>query len=280
LLDTVTEVPLKVATYFARAFAYLLRFSVACENFGLMSAGRLFVYCRAKPVPAGVSLPVRRLGRAVVFRGRTDKGVMSHLFTPNYRIRDSAANPFRLIVDAGANIGIETLRFRRFHPGARIVAIEPDPGNFAVLQRNAGDDGKIELLHSGLWSHQCRLHIVPGGSAEGFRVEEASGGPQPGDVDAVSIPSIMESLGVEEIDIFKLDIEGAEYQVFAAADVESWIGRVKVLIFECPDSDRPGTTQEIFKKLAGRDFVCHIHGECFVLIRKDTGWKLESNTYL
>jgi FkbM family methyltransferase len=271
---------MKVATYFARTFAYLQRFSVAWGNFGLASAIRLFAYCRAEPFPAGVSLPVRRLGREVVFRGKTDKGVMSHFFTPNYRIRDSAGNPVRVIVDAGANIGIETLRFRHFHPHARIVAIEPDSGNFSILQRNTRADGKIELLHGGLWSHKCRLHIIPGESAEGFRAEEASGEPQPGDVEAVSIPSIMESFGLDEIDILKLDIEGAEYQVFTAADVESWIRRVKVLIFECPDADRPGTTQAIFQKLAGLDFVCHIHGECLVLIRTGTGWKLESNTYL
>ena len=271
---------MKVATYFARAFAYLQRFSVACENFGLVSAVRLFVYCRAKPMPGGISLPVRRLGREVVFRGSTDKGVMSHFFTPNYRIRDSPASPVRVIVDAGANIGIETLRFRHFHPKAMIVAIEPDSGNFAILSRNTDSDDKIALLNSGLWSHKCRLHIISGASAEGFSAEEVKGDPQPGDVDAVSIPSIMESFGLNEIDILKLDIEGAEYQVFAATEVESWIRRVKVLIFECPDADRPGTTQTIFEKLAGLDFVCHIHGECFVLIRKDTGWRLESNTYL
>jgi FkbM family methyltransferase len=270
---------MKVAAYFARAFAYLQRFSVACENFGLVNAVRLFGYCRTKTV-TGVSLPVRRLGREVVFRGDTDKGVMSHFFTPNYRILDSATNPVRVIVDAGANIGIETLRFRHFHPEARIVAIEPDSGNFAVLSRNAGTDGKIQLLNCGLWSHKCRLHIIPGDSAEGFRAEEVKGEPQPGDVDAISISSIMEAYALDEIDILKLDIEGAEYQVFAAADVKSWITRVKVLIFECPDADRPGTTQTIFEKLAGLDFVCHIHGENLVLIRSDTGWKLESNTFL
>jgi FkbM family methyltransferase len=271
---------MNVATYFARAFAYLQRFSVACENFGVVSAVRLFALSRGKPVPAGVSLPVRGLGREVVFRGWTDKGVMSHFFTPNYRIRDSAVNPVRVIVDAGANIGIETLRFRHFHPQARIVAIEPDSGNFSVLSRNAGADGKIELLKSGLWSHKCRLHIIPGESAEGFRAQEVKGEPQPGDVDALSIPSIMESFGLDEIDILKLDIEGAEYQVFTADDVASWITRVKVLIFECPDADRPGTTQTIFETLAGLDFVCHIHGENLVLIRSDTGWKLESKLYL
>ena len=168
---------MKVATYFARAFAYLLRFSVACENFGLVSATRLFIYSRGKPIPSGVSLPVRKLRRSIVFRGKTDKGVLSHFFNPGYRIRDSVSNPVKVIVDAGANIGVETLRFRYFHPEARIVAIEPDRGNFAVLSRNAGSDGKITLLNNGLWSHQCRLHIIAGESAEGFRAEEVEGDP-------------------------------------------------------------------------------------------------------
>ena len=91
---------------------------------------------------------------------------------------------------------------------------------------------------------------------------------------------VLRENGHSRLTLLKLDIEGAEYQVFSAADVGSWIRRVKVLIFECPDADRPGTTQKIFEKLGGLDFVCHVHGENFVLIRKDTGWKLESNTYL
>ena len=119
------EFQLKVAIFHARLFAYLQRFSVACDNFGIVSAIRLFYYCRFKSFPSGVSLRVRKLRRAIVFRGRTDKGVMSHFFKPGYRILDTVDNPVLVIVDAGANIGDETLRFRHFHPHARIVAIEP-----------------------------------------------------------------------------------------------------------------------------------------------------------
>jgi FkbM family methyltransferase len=271
---------MKVATYFARSIAYLLRYSVACENFGVISATRLFLYSRRKPISAGVSLPVRKLRRSIFFRGKTDKGVLSHLFNPGYRIRDSTSNPVRVIVDAGANIGVETLRFRYFHPEARIVAIEPDSGNFAILSRNVYSDSRTTVVNSGLWSHECRLRVIPGESAEGFTVEEVAGDPQPNDVEAVSIASIMQRFGFGEIDILKMDIEGAEYQVFSARDVGSWVGSVKVLIFECPDADRAGATQKIFEGIAGLDFACHIHGECLVLIRRDTGWRLESNTYL
>jgi FkbM family methyltransferase len=160
------------------------------------------------------------------------------------------------------------------------VAIEPDPGNFEILSANVASDPAIELLRNGLWSHDCGLRVVAGDSAEAFRVEEADDPSQPPDVQAVSIPSIMARFSLQSIDILKMDIEGSEYQVFSSPGVESWIGDVKVLIFECPDSDHPGATQRIFDKIARLDFICHIQGECLVLIRRDSGWKLESNTYL
>jgi FkbM family methyltransferase len=270
----------KVTVFFGRLFAYLQRFSVACDNFGVVSAIRLFYYLRYTSLPDGVSLHVRGLRRAVVFRGKIDKGVMSHFFTPGYRILDTADNPVRVIVDAGANIGDETLRFRHFHPHARIVAIEADPRNFEMLSANMASDPAIELLKNGLWSHECGLRVIVGNSAVESRVEETDDPSQPPDVQAVSIPSIMARYSLTGIDILKMDIEGSEFQVFSSPDVESWIGRVKVLIFECPDADRPGATQRIFDKISGLNFTCHIHGENLVLIRPDTGWRLETNTYL
>jgi FkbM family methyltransferase len=268
------------AIFFARSFAYLSRFCVAWENFGFISAIRLFVHSRSKPVPQGVSLYVRKLGREIVFRGELDKGVLSHFYTSGFRIRDSKANPVRVIVDAGANIGDETLRFRHFHPEATIIAVEPDAGNWAILSRNVGSDPRMHLLNNGLWSRECRLRVVPGESAEASHVEEVDNEREPADVEAVSIPSIMGRFALEEIDILKMDIEGAEYEVFSSPDAADWIRRVKVLIFECPDADRPGATQRIFEKAAGLDFKCHVLGECIVLIRRDAGWTLESNMYL
>jgi len=267
-----------VAIGCARAFAYLQRFCVAWENFGFVSAVRLFVYCR-KPVPGGVSLYVRKLGRTIVFRGKIDKGVVSHFYTPGYRIRDTTANPVRVVLDVGANIGDETLRFRYFHPEALIVAIEPDSENFKILSLNAGSDPKTRLLKNGLWSHGCRVRLVPGASAEGFRVEEADAA-SPDSVEAVSIPSILDRFSLDQIDILKMDIEGAEYQIFSAQNVQSWTDRVRAIIVECPDTDHPGATQKIFDAIAALEFDCYIHGECLVFIRRDTGWKLESNTYL
>jgi hypothetical protein len=45
----------------------------------------------------------------------------------------------RVIVDAGANIGTSAVFFARKWPGARILALEPEAGNFALLLRNVSE---------------------------------------------------------------------------------------------------------------------------------------------
>ena len=46
-----------------------------------------------------------------------------------------------LIIDCGANIGLATLFFKAAYPAARILAFEPDPTLFRVLERNIQRNG-------------------------------------------------------------------------------------------------------------------------------------------
>lgn len=225
------------------------------------------------------SIEARKLRRTIFFRGAAD-GVLSHYFYPGFRIRDTPENPVRFIIDAGANIGDETLRFRYFHPEALVVALEPESGNYEMLARNTAGDERTIALQAGLWSHECALAIAPNpeDNKEAFRVTEAPAG-APGTIPACSVPSLMNRFDRQTVDILKMDIEGAEDDVFARG-AEEWIGRVKVFIFECPDGDRPGAALRIFRKLSGQNLNCYIQGENLVLIRADTGWKIETNLFL
>ena len=42
----------------------------------------------------------------------------------------------KTIVDAGANIGLASIYFANAFPSSRIVAVEPERGNFRLLQKN------------------------------------------------------------------------------------------------------------------------------------------------
>ena len=199
---------------------------------------------------------------------------MAHFFYPGTRILDTPSCPVRVIVDAGANIGIETIRMRYFFPQARILAVEASAENYRVLARNTADDKAwVEALHSGVWSSEAALRLQPGGTNEAFSVRPG----EPADLQAIGMNEVLQRVG-GEIDILKMDIEGSEYEVFSKNT--DWVEHVKAFVFECPDRDHPGATAQIFRTLAHLSFDTFISGENLVLIRKDTGWDMETTAYL
>src|SRR5438477_11598669 len=66
----------------------------------------------------------------------------------------------KLIIDCGANVGYSSAYFLSRFPDAKLIAVEPDSGNFQMLQRNLAPYGdRVRLVQSGVWSHSCGLVI-------------------------------------------------------------------------------------------------------------------------
>ncbi len=63
------------------------------------------------------------------FAALADKGVIAHFFYPGTRIIDTPECPVSVIVDAGADAGMETIRMRHFHPEAPRAG---DPADRAI----------------------------------------------------------------------------------------------------------------------------------------------------
>jgi FkbM family methyltransferase len=135
------------------------------------------------------------------------------------------------------------------HPRAEIIAVEADPDNFALLAANCRNSSRISALHGAVWSSDTHvyLHRSPDGNPESSAVGEVVNECA---VPAYSIESLRMRRDWSEIDILKLDIEGAEHELFSRNT--DWLEKVNCLIFEVPDSDKPGTLQLIFEKLRNR----------------------------
>ena len=65
----------------------------------------------------------------------------------------------KTILDAGANIGLASTFFALHFPNATIVAVEPDPGNFKMLEINTMRFGNVHRVNSGLWSKPTGLSL-------------------------------------------------------------------------------------------------------------------------
>jgi len=138
------------------------------------------------------------------------------------------------IIDCGANIGCSIVYLLSLFPKAKIVAFEPDPANFKVLTRNVSGYGdQVLLLNKAVWSSSCGLKIVmpDDGMSCSISVREVASGETP-DVEALSVGDAMDLLGVDKVDLVKMDIEGAEYQVFSGMDGTKLLSRMSNLVIE------------------------------------------------
>ena len=164
------------------------------------------------------------------------------------------------IIDGGANIGLTSVFFANRYPKAEIVAVEPEEGNFEMLRRNTEKYESVRLIRAGIWGHSAILSVVDEGKGNNsFTVTEILS-PKPGSINAISIYDIMQQRNWETIDILKLDIEGAEKNVFEK-NFEKWLPKVKILIIEFHDRMIEGCSSTALKALSYYNFYSESKGE-------------------
>jgi FkbM family methyltransferase len=145
------------------------------------------------------------------------------------------------IIDAGANIGLSALFFANRYPEAKIVAIEPEDSNYEMLCLNAKPYPGIKPVRAALWKENEDLFLFDKGHGNhGFQISGSGNddGSRVGSVPGLTVDSILREAGEEKIDILKVDIEGAEREVFATP--AEWIGRVGTVMVELHDEIKPG----------------------------------------
>jgi FkbM family methyltransferase len=155
----------------------------------------------------------------------------------------------KTIVDAGANIGATSVYLLEVYPSAHVIAIEPDPYNFQMLQKNLADYGsRVSCLRSALWGTEAELRILRGAFRDGG---EWSCQVTPSltacesDVRALTVSKLMDDFNLKMIDILKVDIEGAEREVFRGSSAE-WLRRTRTIAIELHDAEcRTRFTQAI-----------------------------------
>ncbi|MEH2048723.1 FkbM family methyltransferase [Nostoc sp.] len=120
-----------------------------------------------------------------------------------------------LIIDAGANIGLSTIFFKSYFPKARVICIEPDSENVALLQKNLNENHlyDCDVIQAGLWYKDCNLaisHDFRDGLPWAVRVIEQ----EVGGIRGVGITSLLEVCLGQRIGLLKIDIEGSEFELF------------------------------------------------------------------
>jgi FkbM family methyltransferase len=195
----------------------------------IVSRVRLLLY-RILPgiAPDVIKVVLRHGATTVRLRWRTsDIDVLDQVFVDReYDLPYTFSTP-SVVVDAGANIGLTSLFFAERYPSATIVAIEPDLANFTLLEANVASQPNVVPICAALWHEHAGVTLEdPGLGPWGIRARPS----EPGEIEVatVTMEELCDRYG--NIDLLKIDIEGAERNVLAESS--AWIGRVESIAIE------------------------------------------------
>lgn len=139
------------------------------------------------------------------------------------------------VIDLGANIGLTSIfLYEALHPN-RTIAIEPDRENYLLMLENCKGYNNFQGGNYAVWSDDITLSLsndFRDGRQWSLRVSDKR------DVSGVLVTgkrlaSIIEEFEIEKIDILKIDVEGAERELFLNDELFlSIVKEVKLLAVE------------------------------------------------
>jgi FkbM family methyltransferase len=172
------------------------------------------------------------------------------------------------VVDAGAHVGIFSLQASQW--AERVVSLEASPVNFSLFALNVRRNAlhNVEPRHCALWSTStdalqfATTHHTGGGSvANGSQANDTI----VTEVRATSLDDLISELG--PVDLLKIDIEGAEYEVFGACRS---LGSISQIVGEVHLDNKEDRAQLdiLVNQLEGAGFSVSLITEAELLSRK------------
>lgn len=145
------------------------------------------------------------------------------------------------ILDIGANTGYFSLLMFAKHPKSKIIAFEPIPENYELLQKHKamnsakdftivnkavyGDSGNIKLQYNSEDSFTT-----------GASVFNNTLGNDEIEVETITLPEIIDTYKLNTIQILKMDCEGAEYNIFYNCP-EKYFSYIRYIALECHNGE-------------------------------------------
>jgi FkbM family methyltransferase len=205
-----------------------------------------------KHLPAGQIRSIRLFGQAFYFEAPQEllHGLQEIFVDEVYK---QSLAPGARIIDCGANIGLSVLYIKKQCPSATIIAFEPDPANFSLLEKNIASFQLtgVQVEKAAIWKEYTTLSFTAQqGMASSLTTQAA---PQTLQVKTVRLHDYLN----EPVHFLKLDIEGAEWDVLT--DCASNLSKVKNIFVEYHGSySAPQKLTDILTILQAAGFCYYI----------------------
>ncbi len=135
------------------------------------------------------------------------------------------------VIDAGGYEGTFAIyAAKSVGPTGRVIVFEPDTGNCEKLRQNVVLNGleNITIINKALWSKDKKLKFNNKHTAGASFFFNASQHTQ--EIEAVSLDSELERLGINHVDFIKMDVEGSEVNAIQGAQKTLSLNNVSLAI--------------------------------------------------
>lgn len=210
--------------------------------------------------PPGVkTVGLRRPHLIFKVRGAMDVWSIKETFLDRfYEKYGFVVGPAWNIIDIGAGIGDYALYAATAQSTGRVLAFEPYPESFVLMQENLRSNGisNVQAFNEAIGASTGELILdLTSGEPLQFqsRLEEVVSIKQSLSVQSLSLADVLTNFKLDSCDLLKLDCEGAEYSILFNTP-QSVLERVQRIVMEYHDNLVPHSHAELVSFLNERGF--------------------------
>ncbi len=136
-----------------------------------------------------------------------------------------------VVMDVGAYVGNWTARIHEKY-GAKVYLFEPEPGFARKLSTRFADNEDVQCFSYGLGREDSELVLLKKHMGSTLYSGAAADAKDTVVVPVRDIVGVLDELGLEEVDLLKLNIEGGEYDVLERLIESGRINQVRCLMVQ------------------------------------------------
>lgn len=182
-----------------------------------------------------VWVSVKGLKRSFLIRvkNRVDRNVLEYVFFRKYHLPPEEFNMPNnaVIVDLGSNIGCTLIDYHLRYPTATIFGYEMHPENYSIARQNCQQYETVSLFNYAVWTQKGSVAFDTANLTDAFAINnQLERGENVLHIPSLAIADIFEDNHISVVDYLKMDIEGAEIEIFNSNT--DWLKKVHAMNIE------------------------------------------------
>lgn len=171
--------------------------------------------------------------RVTIRKNYTDREVIDYVLADQYHLPppEAAITSNAIILDLGSNIGLTIAHMKQHYPNATIYGYEMNVDNYQLAKQNTATYDKVYIFNKAIWIDNGTVVYSKNSDFDSFSIEQNVKKSEQITVESITLHSILKQHDLKRVDYVKMDIEGAEREIFNQKDL-SWLAFVNCINIE------------------------------------------------